>query len=106
LLSKFFTARGIKAQEFVGLTKQESMWVKAIKPSSHAGNFIIKPPQSIEIRIRMDNQNFEVWLKAREGFVLFFDRASKGNHGVAGAGGFFFILRAKEKHIFPGAWGK
>jgi len=103
LLSEFFIAQGIKDRDFVGITKQESLWAKAIKPSSHASNFIIKPPKSIEIRIRMDNQNFEVWLKEREGFVLFFDGASKGKLGVAGAGGIYLHPESQRETYF--SWG-
>ena len=37
--------------------------------------------------IRMDNSQFENWLRERKIFKLFFDGASKGNPGRAGGGG-------------------
>ena len=40
-----------------------------------------------EWEIRMDNSQFENWLKERKIFKLFFDGASKGNPGKAGGGG-------------------
>ena len=35
----------------------------------------------------MDQSQFEIWMKERKIFKLFFDGASKGNPGAAGGGG-------------------
>ena len=40
--------------------------------------------------IRLDNSQFENWLKERKIFKLFFDGVSKGNPGRAGGGGVIF----------------
>ena len=47
--------------------------------------------------IRMDNSQFENWLKERKIFKLFFDEASKGNLGKAGGGGVIINPDGKVK---------
>ena len=37
--------------------------------------------------IRLSSKDFKNWLREKNSFALFFDGASKGNPGVAGAGG-------------------
>ena len=37
--------------------------------------------------VRLDKSQFEIWLRERKIFKLFFDGASKGNHGRARGGG-------------------
>ena len=50
-----------------------------------------------EWEIRMDNSQFENWLKERKIFKLFFDGASKGNPGRAGGGGVIINPRGKAE---------
>ena len=47
-----------------------------------------KAKRSLEVwEIRLDQSQFENWMKERKIFKLFFDRASKGNVVMAGGGG-------------------
>ena len=52
--------------------------------------------------IRMDDSQFENWLKERKIFKLFFDGASKGNPGKAGGGG--IIIEPSGKIMMEYYW--
>ena len=52
--------------------------------------------QTLPWEICLSNNEFKLWLKAQNSFAFFFDGASKGNPGVAGAGG---ILLNPEGYV-------
>ena len=57
--------------------------------------------QSLEVwEIRMGQSQFEIWMKERKLFKLFFDGASKGNPAVAGGGGFIICPEGNIKTKF------
>ena len=66
------------------MTDREKEWMESLKP--RAAN-ILDTKKLETWEIRMDNSQFENWLKERKIFKLFFDGASKGNPGMAGGGG-------------------
>ena len=66
------------------LTDKEKEWMQSLNPM--AVN-IVDAKKLEEWDIRMDNSQFENWLKERKFFKLFFDGASKGNPGKVGGGG-------------------
>ena len=66
------------------MTDKEKEWMRSLNPL--AVN-IVDAKKLEDWEIRMDNSQFENWLKERKIFKLFFDGASKGNPGNAGGGG-------------------
>ena len=63
---------------------KEKEWMQSLNPL--AVN-IVDAKKLEEWDIRMDNSQFENWLKKRKIFKLFFDKASKGHLGKGGGGG-------------------
>ena len=53
--------------------------------------------------IRLSNKDFNNWLRDKNSYALFFDGASKGNPGVAGAGG--ILLDPGGQMVETFAWG-
>ena len=52
--------------------------------------------RSLEVwEIRLDQSQFENWMKERKIFKLFFDGASKGNSGMVGGGGVIIYSEGK-----------
>ena len=66
------------------LSEQEKLWTQSFK-IQEKNSKVIKKLENWEIRL--DNSQFENWLKERKLFKLFFDGASKGNPGEAGGRG-------------------
>ena len=66
------------------LTDKEKEWMRSLNPL--AVN-IVDFKKLEEWDIRMDNSQFEDWLKERKICKLFFDGASKGNPGKVSGGG-------------------
>ena len=62
-----------------------------------------KPTASPPWRLRLSANIFSHWWKSKGVFTIFFDRASKGNPGVAGAVG--LIYSPDSKKIFSFCWG-
>lgn len=54
-------------------------------------------------RIRETEENFQEWWKKQKISTIFFDGASKGNPGAAGAGGVIYDLAGVKRDIF--SWG-
>ena len=53
--------------------------------------------------IRLSSKEFSIWFREKNSYALFFDGASKGNPGVAGAGGILLDPRGQIEQTF--AWG-
>ena len=69
------------------LTSDEAMWLESFNISKTT---IATAKKSLKVwELRMDKTQFEIWLKERKIFKLFFDGASKGNTGAVGGGGIF-----------------
>ena len=57
---------------------------------------ITRAKRSLEIwEIRLEQSQFENWMKERKIFKLFFDRSSKGNPGMVGEGGVIIFPEGK-----------
>ena len=66
------------------LSPDEVRWMQSFKIVELD---IIKVKKSHEVwEIRMDQSQFEIWMKERKIFKLFFDGASEGNPRVTGGG--------------------
>ena len=66
------------------LSPDEVSWMQSFKITELD---TIKVKRSLEVwEIRMDQSQFEIWMKERKIFKLFFDGSSKGNSGAAGEG--------------------
>jgi len=73
--------------------------------STQKGN-IVKDQCSQEThswKIRLKEEEFANWLQKCNNYYLFFDRASKSNPGIAGAGG--LILNANGECVLYYEWG-
>ena len=69
------------------ITSDESRWLDSFNISKI---IIATAKNLLEVwELRMDKTQFEIWLKERKIFKLFFGGASKGNPGAAGGGGIF-----------------
>ena len=75
-----------KAKNSRPLEKAEKHWIDHfnIQDQQQQTN---KNPHKEEWEIRMEERDFEDWQKKEKMHILFFDGASKGNPGLAGAGG-------------------
>jgi ribonuclease HI len=75
------------------LIEEEEKWLEKINlPSNHPSNF----PQKSCCQLHFSHQDFKRWLKSQENHVLYFDGASKGNLGEAGARGVLYSPRGKR----------
>ena len=54
-------------------------------------------------RVRLTADNFSFWWKSKGVYTIFFDDASKGNLGAAGAGG--LIFSPDNEKISSFCWG-
>ena len=69
------------------LTLDEANWMDSFNIYEQDTATAMKPLEVWELR--MDQTEFEIWMKERKFFKLYFDEASKGNSGAAGGGGIF-----------------
>ena len=67
------------------LTLDEVNWMDSFNISELGTTMVKKPLEVWELR--MDQSQFEIWMKERKIFKLFFDGASKGNPRAEGGGG-------------------
>ena len=77
------------------LTSYETRWLESFNISETTIATAKKPLEVCELR--MDKTQFEIWLKERKIFKLFFDGASKGNSGAAGGGGVIICPEGKTE---------
>ena len=61
------------------------------------------PSRTLQWEIRLSSKDFQPWLRDKNSYSLFFDGASKGNPGVAGAGGILLDPGGQVEQRF--AWG-
>ena len=64
-------------------------------------SLIPNPPK--EWKIRKNEEDFQAWISKQTTPSLFFDGATKGNPGIAGAGGLIINTEGNSIHRF--AWG-
>ena len=65
--------------------------------------FFPKPMLPPPWRLRLSSDNFSLWWKSKGVYTIFFDGASKGNRGIAGAGGLIFSSDSEKISSF--CWG-
>ena len=76
------------------LTLDEANWMVSFNISELDIATAMKP---LEVwKLRMDQTEFEIWMKERKFFKLYFDEASKGNHSADRGGG---IISCPEGNI-------
>ena len=67
-------------------TKRERNWVGELSPLEFPN--IHKQPKNIQHwKVRLTSYEFDIWRKDQNQNCVFFDGASRGNHGAVGAGG-------------------
>ena len=83
-MGEFFRATLLPKNK-TNLSLEESNWLQSFNISDLDTEMARRPLELWEIR--MDHSQFEIWMKERKLFKLFFDGASKGNLGVSEGGG-------------------
>lgn len=85
-----------------GLNDQETIWMNiSQKPTGHP--IARKPTNKERWKLRINIQEFKDWTKKENNMGLFFDGASKGNPGAAGAGGVLISPGGKVELRY--SWG-
>jgi hypothetical protein len=81
------------------LLPEEKRWLGPLVP--YLGKLPLSP-QSVtpDWRIRDDDDTFQSWWRSQNLSTIFFDGESKGNPGVAGAGGVIYSLKGSTKDCF------
>ena len=75
------------------LTTNKVNWMQSFNLSDLDTNMA---KRTLEVwEIRLDQSQFDNWMKERKIFKLFFDRASKGNQGIVGGGGVIICPKGK-----------
>jgi ribonuclease HI len=84
------------------LLPEEKRWLSQLIPLPSK---LLPPPKTAnpEWRIRVDKDKFQTWWRSKNLTTIFFDGASKGNPGAAGAGGVIYSPDGSSKEIF--SWG-
>jgi hypothetical protein len=84
------------------LQPEEKKWLSPLVPSSSKQ---LLPPHSVKLdwRIREEDDKFQTWWRSKNITTIFFDGASKGNPGEAGAGGVIYSPNGTTKDCF--CWG-
>ena len=77
------------------LSSEESNWLHSFNISDLDTTMARRPLEVQEIR--MDHSQFEIWMKQRKLFKLFFDGASKENPWVSGGGRVIIFLKGNTK---------
>jgi hypothetical protein len=84
------------------LLPEEKRWLRHLVP--HPSKHYLSPKTANpEWRIRDDEDNFQSWWRSKNLTTIFFDGASKGNPGAAGAGGVIHSSDGSTKDCF--SWG-
>jgi exonuclease III len=84
------------AKEDPLLLPEEKRWLSLLVPlpSKH---FPSPKTANLEWRIRVDDDKFQPWWRSKNLTTIFFDGASKGNPGAAGAGGVLYSPDGTQK---------
>ena len=77
---------------------EESNWLPSFNIFD-LGTKISRQPLEVW-EIRMDHSYFEIWMKERKLFKIFFDEASKGNPGIARGGGVVIYPEGNNEHEY------
>lgn len=103
--AKSFLLEAIQQQYFKEdplLLPEEKRWLGALEPNPHKQ--LLSPQKANqEWCIRKEDDKFQLWWRSQNLTTIFFDRASKGNPGDAGAGGVIYSIVGIAKHCFK--WG-
>jgi ribonuclease HI len=84
------------------LLPEEKRWLRHLVP--HPSKHYLSPKTANpEWRIRDEEDNFQSWWRSKNLTTIFFDGASKGNPGAAGAGGVIHSSDGTTKDCF--SWG-
>eukprot|EP00253_Pinus_taeda_P019238 PITA_19238 len=84
------------------LMPEEKQWLGMLEPQPHKQLSFPKKTNQ-EWRIREEDDKFQQWWRTQNLITLFFDGASKGNPGSAGAGGVIYSTDGITKDCF--SWG-
>jgi ribonuclease HI len=71
------------------LQPEEKQWLSPLVPRPSM-NLLAPLPANLEWRIRDEDDKFQIWWRSKNTATIFFDGASKGNPGEAGAGGVIY----------------
>eukprot|EP00253_Pinus_taeda_P008792 PITA_08792 len=84
------------------LMPEEKQWLGMLEPQPHKQLSFPKKTNQ-EWRIREEDDKFQQWWRTQNLITVFFDGASKGNPGSAGAGGVIYFTDGITKDCF--SWG-
>ena len=84
------------------LLPEEERWLNSLSPSPRRLRSVPLPLNPIW-RIRETEEHFQEWWKKQKISTIFFDGASKGNPGAAGAGGVIYDPNGVKRDTF--SWG-
>eukprot|EP00253_Pinus_taeda_P008973 PITA_08973 len=84
------------------LMPEEKRWLGTLEPHPHKQLSFPKKTNQ-EWRIREEDDKFQLWWRTQNLTTIFFDGASKGNPGSAGAGGVIYSIDGIAKDCF--SWG-
>jgi ribonuclease HI/exonuclease III len=89
-------------KEDTSLLPEERRWLGPLVP--YQGKLPLSPQSATsDWRLRDDDDTFQSWWRSQNLSTIFFDGASKGNPGVAGAGGVIYSPKGFTKDCF--CWG-
>jgi hypothetical protein len=89
VLSEQFTQMKLSTNSLNSLDNMEWVWLDNLSITFSDNS---PPPSHPPWQIQLSIDEYENWIKTRNNYILCFDGASKGNPGVAGAGGVLFYL--------------
>ena len=109
MIAKNFASNNISFPEKEAIQHPYYEWCKTFlkersplqSKSSPLGSVPLRNPLPWEIRL--SSKDFSNWLRDKNSYALLFDGASKGNPGVAGAGGILLDPGGQIEQTF--AWG-
>lgn len=84
------------------LMPEEKRWLGTLEHHPHKQLFSPKKANQ-EWRIREEDEKFQLWWMTQNLTTIFFEGASKGNPGSAGAGGVIYSIDGIAKDCF--SWG-
>jgi ribonuclease HI len=84
------------------LTPEERNWMGTLLTQGKT-KILARPSSNPSWRIRTPDEEFQAWWRKKNKVTIFFDDASKGNPGTAGAGG--IIYSHDGSHVDSFSWG-
>lgn len=101
LISEFLLSEGLSSTSFGQMDHNEAACVNIIINTTALTPPSPIRPKTSHWKLRLTNPEFHKWRQGKN--ILFFDGASAGNPGAAGARGVLFDFKGKEVLTF--AWG-